>query len=148
MDIEALVKKHVRLYRAGAHYSVRVAMRAALMELASEYENDKTLRLVAVNLEVAELNERIRQVEAEKVPEDRYAFIDAKFRSMKSSTAERFLSCLGIEPPDDSGFDWSIPLAELLAAAPAQEKVAATYAGPSSTACDDQFTADIGDDMP
>lgn len=64
MNIEAIVEKHYDPF-AVLNYAHKIAMRAALTELAAGYEH----RIIALNREVVEANERIRQLESERVPD-------------------------------------------------------------------------------
>lgn len=64
MDIEALVTKYERLIPAGA-YTLAEGIRAALTELSAAH----AIELRAYEATVQNMAERIRQLEAERVPE-------------------------------------------------------------------------------
>ena len=66
MDIEALVTKYERLIPAGA-YTLAEGIRAALTELAEEH----AIEMRAYEATVQNQAERIRQLEAERVPDVR-----------------------------------------------------------------------------
>lgn len=70
MDIEAIVKKHLNAWRVSTVVSPESCIRAALTELAAEYDRKQALLLEAHCERVSSLQERIRQLEAERVLDD------------------------------------------------------------------------------
>lgn len=112
MDIEELVKKYAGEWGEYTQMAVESSIRAALTELAAEH----ALEMRAQDATIANLQERVRQLEAERVPVN----------------AEENLSSMIIDWVDGgikSGTDWRNGLQEVigkrlerLAAAPAKEQ--------------------------
>lgn len=130
MDIETLVKKH-----AGHHYDAEADIRAALTEQAAEYEQklaeDKRTHLrelqeasdlgtnqlasTAMQLQVAQ--ERIRQLEAEQVPEGWKMVPIVPTDAMTRAMVDGFIAVNG-----DNNSEFLRGYSRMLAAAPTQEK--------------------------
>lgn len=105
MNIEALVKKHISLYRMKAHYSVRVAMRAALTEQAAWYEQKLAVMTRAVDTDYEQLYreqlERANKLDAERVP-DGWAFSSADFSLVASGRGDGRVAL----QRDEAGMKW------------------------------------------
>ena len=69
MDIEAIVQKHVEEWDESREQPSSL-VRTALTELAAEYEQKQALLLEAHCERVSSLQERIRELEAQRVPDD------------------------------------------------------------------------------
>ena len=124
MKIDELVKKY---YAAWAHEkgtSWTDHMRAALTELAAEYDRKQALLLDAHCERVSSLQERIRELEAERVPDDvsDSPCAEADWCPTEKSVLQRFWreaqSVPVVGEPTDAAYKWMIangvePLASL-----------------------------------
>lgn len=121
MDIEAIVKKYERLIPAGA-YTLGEGIRAALTELSETH----AIELRAYEATVANQAERIRQLEAERVPDAIVVSSEWLRRIHRDLDACQKVIWLGMRDADPSYCaDAKARLKEIdamLAAAPQQKK--------------------------
>lgn len=125
MDIEAIVKKHAGEWGEYTQLAVESSIRAALTELAAGYEKERkntAHQIDACMRDNVSLRQRIRQIEAERVPEAAIKLLDDVIFAM----TEGFVRCDNCgEQQDTKDLDFMSELTELramLAASPAQKK--------------------------